>query len=413
MPNGDLPFADVSRESLAKLSNREVLQVHKRFDQSWRKREIMTVPLEGLNREDFLSRFAFVVAELKKRELDRPDAEALDAALARQNPKQESELSRRIDEQTPHKFPLTSVSPSFLATLGDRDIQHLHSRMSGDWRVHESGLALPENMNREKFVECFAFVVSEQKKRGFPRAPAGTDGSLDDMLIRLNPRREADQPPSPAPNQSEGQDLSEAFHLRDTHWVDVPESGACPMSHPTKARFPGKQKQVCFTKSAAESAAQARMREQDEPEQVEPEQVEPKQDDKPRSSRGLTVAETFAAIQEKGQKFTQDEANFQRVSPSPDKVCGACRFYLRSPTEAIGACQVVDGPIPWFATSDLYISATDEAVASFAAAQQIARATSPFNESDLFYGDADLTRASTDDEKADSGAREVQVEKGE
>ncbi len=301
MPNGDLPFADVSRESLAKLSNREVLQVHKRFDQSWRKREIMTVPLEGLSREDFLGRFTSLVAELKRRELDRPDAEALDAALARQNPRQET-----------------------------------------------------------------------------------------------------DQPP-----------LSEAFHLRDTHWVDVPESGACPVSHPTKARFPGKQKQVCFTKSAAESAAQARMREQDEPEQVEPEQVEPKQDDKPRSSRGLTVAETFAAIQEKGQKFTQDEANFQRVAPSPDKVCGACRFYLRSPTEAIGACQVVDGPIPWFATSDLYISATDEAVASFAAAQQIARATSPFNESDLFYGDADLTRASTDDEKADSGAREAQVEKGE
>lgn len=370
MPNGDLPFADVSRESLAKLSNREVLQVHKRFDQSWRKREIMTVPLEGLSPPDFLDRFTSLVAELKRRELDRPDAGPLDDALARQNPKRESELSRRMDEQTPHKFSLTSVSPSFLATLGDRDIQHLHSRISGDWRVHESGLALPENMNREKFVECFAFVVSEQEKRGFPRAPAGTDGSLDDMLICLNPRREADQPPSPSPALAAitfstemkggavaGQELSEAFHLRDTHWVDVPESDSCPVSHPTKARFPGKEKQVCFTKSAAESAAQARMREQ----------AEPEQDDKPRSSRGLTVAETFAAIQEKGQKFTQDEANFQRVAPSPDKVCGACRFYLRSPTEAIGACQVVDGPIPWFATSDLYISAQDEAKASFAA----------------------------------------------
>ncbi|KKL69714.1 hypothetical protein LCGC14_2112140, partial [marine sediment metagenome] len=42
-------------------------------------------------------------------------------------------------------------------------------------------------------------------------------------------------------------------------------------------------------------------------------------------------------------------------------VCGACRFYLRDPSSEVGRCQVVDGPIPWFATSDLYISADAEA----------------------------------------------------
>jgi len=210
MPNGDLPFADVSRESLAKLSNREVLQVHKRFDQSWRKREIMTVPLEGLSRDDFLSRFTSLVAELEKRELDRPDAEALDDAVARQNPKQEA-------SETP---------------------------------------------------------------------------------------------------------LSEAFHLRDTHWIDVPESGSCPVSHPTKARFPGKEKQVCFTRSAAASASQARMREQ------------------------------------APEKIPEGEVNL-RPKDFPTMKCSVCRYFVAD-VEPNVACKIVTRAEPEL-VCDAYQGATREA----------------------------------------------------
>lgn len=85
----------------------------------------------------------------------------------------------------------------------------------------------------------------------------------------------------------------------------------------------------------------------------------------PTSKAGLTVEQSFAKIEEMGRKFTQEEANFVQRSPLPERVCGACRFYLRDPSSDIGKCQVVDGPIKWFATSDLYISAAEEASAAF------------------------------------------------
>ena len=85
----------------------------------------------------------------------------------------------------------------------------------------------------------------------------------------------------------------------------------------------------------------------------------------PTSELGFDVAQSFEKINELGRKWTPEEAGFQQKSPSADVTCGACRFYLRHPTEAIGACQVVDGPIPWNATSKAYISAADEAEFAF------------------------------------------------
>lgn len=87
--------------------------------------------------------------------------------------------------------------------------------------------------------------------------------------------------------------------------------------------------------------------------------------DLPMNSLGLTVGETLQRVVALGRKFTQEEAGFKEKSESPEQVCGACRFYLRDPESEIGRCQVVDGEIPWFATSNFYISALDEAIAVF------------------------------------------------
>lgn len=51
----------------------------------------------------------------------------------------------------------------------------------------------------------------------------------------------------------------EAFHIRGTHWVPVPESGSCPVSHPKKMRLPQGDTR-CFTNSAATALEQSRMR---------------------------------------------------------------------------------------------------------------------------------------------------------
>ena len=103
-----------------------------------------------------------------------------------------------------------------------------------------------------------------------------------------------------------------------------------------------------FTKRGGICVRTATMREQE--------------DRQPKNIRGLTVAEEFRQLEERGTKLSQEEANYVLPSPEPETVCGACRFYLRNPDGSeVGACQVVEGPIAWFATSDAYISASDEA----------------------------------------------------
>jgi hypothetical protein len=94
------------------------------------------------------------------------------------------------------------------------------------------------------------------------------------------------------------------------------------------------------------------------------------QDEGPQNEAGLTVAGTFQAIEQGGRKFAKDEARFVEKSPEAAVVCGACRFYLRDETGEIGQCQVVDGDIPWFSHSGLFISAVDEAEAAFGAARE-------------------------------------------
>lgn len=87
----------------------------------------------------------------------------------------------------------------------------------------------------------------------------------------------------------------------------------------------------------------------------------------PTNEYNWTVQETFHVIQEMSRKFSPEEAKLVTPASDSSRTCGSCRFYLRDPLGGpIGRCQVVEGPIPWFATSALYIDATAEAAASFA-----------------------------------------------
>ncbi len=79
---------------------------------------------------------------------------------------------------------------------------------------------------------------------------------------------------------------------------------------------------------------------------------------------GLTTKGTLAEA-----PFDPEKINFG-VDPSRGmygEVCGACRFYLRDSESAVGKCQILpeSTEVPWFWTSDAYISASYEASTAF------------------------------------------------
>lgn len=84
-----------------------------------------------------------------------------------------------------------------------------------------------------------------------------------------------------------------------------------------------------------------------------------------KTKTGLTVMDITQMMSEIGRKFIKEEVGFLGRAESPEVVCGACRFYLRSSHGETGRCQIVEGGIPWFSTCDLYISAAAEAAAVF------------------------------------------------
>lgn len=62
---------------------------------------------------------------------------------------------------------------------------------------------------------------------------------------------------------SDDDGTEKAFHLRGTHWIEVPESGMCPVSHPVKAdNLEGKS--LCYTRGAATQLEAARSAQKDE-----------------------------------------------------------------------------------------------------------------------------------------------------
>lgn len=84
----------------------------------------------------------------------------------------------------------------------------------------------------------------------------------------------------------------------------------------------------------------------------------------PLNSLGLGHASTLARVGDMERKFTQQEVRYVQPSPAPYSVCGTCVFYQRGDGET-GKCRVVEGDIHWSGTSDLYISAAQEADLSY------------------------------------------------
>ena len=96
--------------------------------------------------------------------------------------------------------------------------------------------------------------------------------------------------------------VSEAFHIRDTHWVPVPESGSCPTTHPNKLGFPGQDVTRCFTDSAASAI------------------------------RGM---------REQVDKLTNDRANLREaVENNPGERCGSCQHFSDP-----DVCRIIEGPV--------------------------------------------------------------------
>lgn len=84
----------------------------------------------------------------------------------------------------------------------------------------------------------------------------------------------------------------------------------------------------------------------------------------PMSPMGLTGPELL-----EGMPWTEEAINF-RDDPrdySTGKVCGGCRFYLRDPEGGQeGGCRILppDVKVPYYWTSDAYINANEEAIAT-------------------------------------------------
>lgn len=106
------------------------------------------------------------------------------------------------------------------------------------------------------------------------------------------------------PPWEQSESMSEAFHLRGTHWVPVPESGSCPTTHPNKLKFPDTDTLRCFTDSAAR-VVRTQMREQ------------------------------------AAEKLTNERSNLRPArEDNPNERCALCAYFDKPTT-----CRIVEGPV--------------------------------------------------------------------
>jgi hypothetical protein len=87
----------------------------------------------------------------------------------------------------------------------------------------------------------------------------------------------------------------------------------------------------------------------------------------PTSIREMTSAETLSLAAAEG-KFSKPSSGYKPVSETEYRVCATCVHFQRADEGEIGECRVVEGDIPWFATSDHFISAMDESNFAFSQA---------------------------------------------
>lgn len=167
----------------------------------------------------------------------------------------------------------------------------------------------PETVSSLRALGDRAQGLDSISRREFGARGEKSEGPF--YVLRLSVIERLDEPvplKQPPPGRRFGSEvdlerdrLQEAFHLRDIHWVPVPSSGTCPMTHPSKLKFPGTDTLRCFTPSAAR-VVRGRMREQIE-------------------------------------KIDASEVNL-RPKDFPTMSCAMCRYFIKG-TDPSEACKIV------------------------------------------------------------------------
>lgn len=132
--------------------------------------------------------------------------------------------------------------------------------------------------------------------------------------------------------------------------LSMQADGSCPAGYPVKRKDEATGEMKCFKGSPLRESS-----------------------DLPGSKAGFSVQDLFSKMAEIGRKFTKEEAGYLENSHSADTVCGSCRFFLRDSFLPVGSCQIIEGDINWFGTSDFYISAAAEAQSVFRAESMAAQ----------------------------------------
>ena len=134
-----------------------------------------------------------------------------------------------LTEQVPD-LTIDDVAPETLQGLTDGQLLAVHAAFAKMWLQHQENESFPVEITHEDFLTRFQFVMDEFGRRM---------------------QKDSDEQPG----------TQESFHLKGPHWIDPPESGPCPASHPNRDTSPdGKLK--CYTRSAHASLLRFKMREQ-------------------------------------------------------------------------------------------------------------------------------------------------------
>lgn len=183
-------------------------------------------------------------------------------------------------------------------------------------------------------------------------------------------------------------EFTEAFHIRNVHWVPVPDSGECPASHPNKLKSP-EDGMRCYTDSAAD-ALRGSIAEQERPSlkaqtyilskerfetkseadkwmddndvprpkvdetetsfryrQFPPDQCQENSQRTTSITDGVQIVgcrlkpEFLEAVSEQAEKLTNERANLREANPdNPTERCKFCKYFSEPTT-----CQIIDGPV--------------------------------------------------------------------
>ena len=337
--NPNISPTEVAPQSLGKLSDKEVRDMHDRFHRIFKEFGRTEKLPDGLNLEGFVRRKAFIVKELERRGLGHTRGGSRDDL---------DERTLRLTEASPHYFEVTVEEAHTESGLHehphDQDGIHSHlglpprtgdhrhvstaqlTEMFGGGHVHgpedrlegfhfnhpldDGGHAHPiaisrkiQELNRwmndvlsahypvHRWIPGHARTWIQHIGRDAEPFLATKENWLDHILwmhssgmhnprhglMFLNPetafirkwyefedgtkrlvtQQDFDaeekwmQENLPFPLEAVQTQLQEAFHIRGTHWLPVPESGNCPMSHPKKRRSPGEEMR-CYTNAAAD-----------------------------------------------------------------------------------------------------------------------------------------------------------------